>query len=431
MYRPSVWDDDYVPPVQGRAVPGADAGYNRQSWDDSDSGSDLGDSSDGDDAPGLLSDSDSDGADAKPASTSFVEEMVDLLLERTLNARHFCTLMHLVGESGPELQRKCKKLGKQGQGRPRTGHFERHCKRNLGPFMDEASTGYRFTMPGRNKHSAGRAEHTIHASAVHEELDADLRNDQSIELRLEEAIADRQLPPIYCDHPIVKDNPDKLVLPFNLFIDGVPYSHTDGVIGFWLINVVTGRRYLFLVVRKKLLCECGCKGWCTFHAVFKYINWFLTAMARKAMPLGRHDNQPWDLPLDAERTESAGYPLRFRIALLFIKGDWAEYASTLGFPPWNDSIRPCFACNAELLNMYPARLRRPALEQEWRPNEQEDYFVACQRCEMEKEIPDVLVYLQLKAIMRFDKKGSGVKRPCFDIGFRRPRPPQRRPLGTN
>ena len=186
-------------------------------------------------------------------SDLFVEEMVDLLIERTINARHFCTLMHMIGESGPELQRKCKTYGLRAKAK--SGHYERHCKRKLGPFMDEAGTGYSFGMPGRDKHSAGRVEHRIHASAVHEELDADLLNDPSIKMRLEEAIADQQFPPAYSDHPVVKENPDELVLPVNLFIDGVPYSHTDGVIGFWLINVLTGRRYLFAALRKRLVCE--------------------------------------------------------------------------------------------------------------------------------------------------------------------------------
>ena len=193
MYRPSPWDDDYVAPVADRAVPSASSGYNRQVWDsDSDSDSNLGDDAAAEGFPELC-DSDSDMDDAKPPDDLFVEEMVDLYLERTLNARHFCTLMYLIGNAGPDLQKKCKAYGRLPKGR--SGHFERHCKRKLGPFMDEAGTGYSFKMLGRNKHSAGRAEHTIHASAVHEELDADLRDDPGIKLRLEEAIADNKFPP--------------------------------------------------------------------------------------------------------------------------------------------------------------------------------------------------------------------------------------------
>ena len=125
------------------------------------------------------------------------------------------------------------------------------------------------------------------------------------------------------------------------------------------------------------------------------------------MPIRRHDTQPWGLTLDTDRATSAGYPLLLRIALLFIKGDWAEYAATLGFPTWHDAIRPCFAFNCALHNMYPTRIRRAALEREWRANEEEDYFVACQRCELEKELTDDGINKQLRAIMRSDKRKDG------------------------
>ena len=396
MYRPAPWDDDYIRPG-GEDGGGSSSGYNRQPWD---SDSEPDDDSD----PPWLADSSSDDEDEprKPYADLFIEEMVSLYLERTLNARHFCTLMHMLGKCGPELQSKCQQYGKVPNGP--SGHYERHCKKKLGPFMDEAGTGYAFTMPGRNKHSIGRAEHTLYGSVVHEELNADLCGDQSLKVRLEEAIKDKQFPPAYYEHPIVQQHPDELVLPVNLFVDGVPYSQTDGVIGFWIINCLNGRRYMFLVVRKRLLCECGRRGWCSFHAVFEYINWFLTAMARKRMPNGRHDNKPWHAGLDTERQVLANTDLFIRVALMFIKGDWAEYASTMGFPTWHDSVRPCFGCNASLANLYPTKIHRAIHDREWRENEDDDYFTACDRCEVELEITDQPMYDQLKRIMRYDKK---------------------------
>ncbi len=33
--------------------------------------------------------------------------------------------------------------------------------------------------------------------------------------------------------------------------------------------------------------------------------------------------------------------LRFRFAVLHLKGDWSEWAHTFGFPSWSDHMFPC------------------------------------------------------------------------------------------
>ena len=74
---------------------------------------------------------------------------------------------------------------------------------------------------------------------------------------LEDLIEEGGLPRCYYDHPVVRRSArgDPPVYPANVFVDGVAYSHTDTVIGFWIISVLTGRRMLFAVLRKRLFCE--------------------------------------------------------------------------------------------------------------------------------------------------------------------------------
>jgi len=139
-------------------------------------------------------------------------------------------------------------------------------------------------------------------------------------------------------------------LPLALFIDGVSYSQVDTAIGFWFVNLITGARYLVAVLRKALLCECGCKGWCSLAEVFSFIHWSLKGLSEGVFPSRRHDGREFRAS-DRKRAEVAGQPLQGRAALLCIKGDWSEYAHSFGFPSWNDGLRPCFACNCSKDNM--------------------------------------------------------------------------------
>ena len=51
------------------------------------------------------------------------------------------------------------------------------------------------------------------------------------------------------------------------------------------------------------------------------------------------------------RESLSGRPLNARGAVLFIKRDWSEYGSTVGFPLWADGLRPCFLCKVNLLDL--------------------------------------------------------------------------------
>ena len=68
--------------------------------------------------------------------------------------------------------------------------------------------------------------------------------------KLREATEADRFPPSFHSHPVVEAHPDEAVLPLSLFIDAVPYSVTDSIIGFWLINMLTARRH-FLWAQKE------------------------------------------------------------------------------------------------------------------------------------------------------------------------------------
>ena len=129
----------------------------------------------------------------------------------------------------------------------------------------------------------------------------------------------RTLPACYWEHTVVQAAAPETVAPLALYLDGVPYSQTDSVIGWWVECLVTGARFLWAVTRKRTACKCGCKGWCTFHAFFRLFHWSATALAQKRWPLRRHDGQDWQAA-DHDRAAKAGSDMRMQACFLHIKG---------------------------------------------------------------------------------------------------------------
>ena len=65
--------------------------------------------------------------------------------------------------------------------------------------------------------------------------------------------------PSYVQHVLVRGAPNASVVVVSVFVDGEVYSLTDSAVGFWFVDVLSGRRYVFATLRKRLVCDCGCK----------------------------------------------------------------------------------------------------------------------------------------------------------------------------
>ncbi len=185
-----------------------------------------------------------------------------------------------------------------------------------------------------------------------------------------------------------------------LYMDGLPYSQTDGVVGVWLINMSSGMRHMVAVIRKRICCKCGCRSFCTFHALYRFIHWSLSALADTTNPERRHDSQPWQ-ERDAHRALVAAQPTRLRAALCQIKGDWSEFCSRFGFPNWQSNMRPCFLCNAGPGQLWNIRGVSP-ISLPWCLNDPAAYFTAIERCELTAVINEDQ-YSRLRALLKYEK----------------------------
>lgn len=162
-----------------------------------------------------------------------------------------------------------------------------------------------------------------------------------------------------------------------------------------------------VVSRKRLACKCGCREWCTLYAIWAAIRWSLEAAAEKVWPFGRHDNEPWHI-CDIARMAKAGAAIGMAAVILFFKLDWAEIATSVGFPNWRDNLRPCFCCNAYLANMYSYAGHCMTALMGWRPNDDEDYEEACLRCEFRVTLDNRTRGICLERL-RFDRRQDGAR----------------------
>ena len=261
--------------------------------------------------------------------------------------------------------------------------------------------------PGCSKQDAQRTVHSLAVLPCHEDAAKDMEA-AGYATQVNEFFAHRQLPPVYHQHPMVRrpapeGSPTSRPIPAAIYVDAVPYSQTDSLIGWWLVNLISQKRYLYCVVRKRNSCRCGCRGWCTFRPIWELTRWSLAALADGRYPALRFDGAWRDS--DSKRIALAGQPMRYRMVVLYVKGDWSEYASTLGLPAWNDGIRPCFECAGIGPGLYAIEGNGP-LGLRWPTNGEDDYDRACARCEFWVTLH---VHTKPLVLLKYDKRSDGAR----------------------
>ena len=292
-----------------------------------------------------------------------------------------------------------------------------HCSRKLKDALGYSGSPdlYEFEVPGHQKHQLSRTRHTVWCMPFHEQLASDLNESTGWRTKLLELRRDRALPPVYWDHPVVVKYPDRLVLPIAIYLDAVPFTQNDSVLGWWVVNLVTSARFLWGVMQKSHVCSCGCRGWCSFYVFFQVASWSLRACADAVMPSARHDGSLWG-KTDSKRKDLSGVELTVPIACLYIKGDWSEFSSTLGLPTWQSGSRPCFLCNASGIDMYTA----PGNNEDslrWDENGPADYKDSCRRCVRPVTVPDQAAKSDIFRHLRYDKRQSGSRGQALMSGL--------------
>ena len=274
--------------------------------------------------------------------------------------------------------------------------------------LDEELRGefYAFDVPGMQRWSVSRSLLRCKASLVYKEIALEIGNTPNFFQLQERVLAPSGWLRAYQDHPVVAKHPAEQVVPLALYMDGVPFLKRDSCLGFWVTNLVTDRRHLAVVLRKREFCRCGCRAWCSIGTAHAVLEWLLAAMAEGIYPVCKHTGQPWD---DDANLELSGQPLGFRGAVVMIKGDWAELSTGLGLPTWALNEHPCFKCHCtggaggDMRNWEGSSI----VALPFRDKTPEEYNQACADAEIRITLESRLDLEMLIGRLDYDKRKNG------------------------
>ena len=163
---------------------------------------------------------------------------------------------------------------------------------------------------------------------------------------------------------------------------------------------MTLKRHIVVALRSIDICKCGCRGYCTLFPILSCIRWQLEALAAGVRPTARHDLTAWTAE-EAVRFR-AGVALDMVALLLWIKGDWAEHTSTLGFAAWGSHFFPCLWCGCMLDGLFDF-LGLSLAGDPWGPAP--NYDQACRACEIR-----VVLTTEADRLLLFTHGGLGFRR---------------------
>jgi hypothetical protein len=280
--------------------------------------------------------------------------------------------------------------------------------------VNEEEPFYNLRVPGFDVAQGERCLRTLETRPPHEVCEAEVAETPDLLGRVQEGARNQEWSEAYARHPAVVSAPEgEAVLPLALYVDAVPFTKKDGFLAFWLYNLISWKRHLLVVLRKSETCSCGCRKWCTLWEIFRCLAWSFGALCQGKSPDRRHDGQEWE-PQDYVRIAKSGEPT-VRGALILIKGDWAEFTLTFGFPTWASAQSPCMFCTCTRETMYtidgltvgtfPHGLKTD-----------EAYGAACQKCERWITISRE-EHKQIVESLAYDKRKDPIEKKTFPPRF--------------
>ena len=353
---------------------------------------------------GYAVDVDSDEEELDPATAAaqeMLDHLVDLYLTSVISAKSLCLLCHWASKAGithPDVIRYAAKPTKH------SGNYQKHLNTAMG-FDDMLRNFDTISVPAYPRGGVGRGLLDLPLRAPHALLHDELRQNESVGFKLQEMVDNMVLPPCYFANPIVKaSTAGSLPVPFALYCDGVQYSKNDSVIGLWLHNLVTESRGLVTIIRKSVMCQCGCRGWCTWYPILSWLRWSFQHLAEGTFP-----ERTWlggAFPEGSESARVVGENMDSTAVLLYCKGDWLELCERFGFPSPLSGGRPCFCCSAIGDQLYEPE-GVSLVEQPWFTNDAESFERAASRCEQ------ITIVSQehregLNSILKYDKRSHGL-----------------------
>ena len=281
------------------------------------------------------------------AGEELVEMLCYLKITGVLSAKMACVLAWWAAKAGATGE--VAKLGVRPD-KTQTGAYSKHFDTWSGSGPKSMAT-YPVSLGRKLRFEASRRWDQLPMRLPHQALQEELNVDgEDLNEALQEATRTSELPVHYIQHPAVRAAGPGLIHPATLYLDGVPYSRRDTVLGVWVQLMYSQKRHLCFSIRKSELCGCGCRGQCSLGPMFDALAWDLETMLRGTAPNVNHNGGPLT-ENDAGLVSIRGSSIGFRALVVAVKADWSEWTHTMGFPSWADSRSPCPLCFALLLGM--------------------------------------------------------------------------------
>ena len=339
-----------------------------------------------------VDDGDDSEDDLEPVD-EFISYIENLFFNQKLTAQNVCVIMWLVEKMGhPEVKPYALKPTAQ------TGHFHRKLDKALGLRKQDLEL-YPVNVPLKDIRTGYRTASDVLSQPAHEALSLELEENIRVLDTWTQNITDAQeWIQAYERHDEVKKatmEERKRLLPITIYMDGAEYNKKDGLIVFTVRFSFSRKRHLCWAVRKTNLCDCGCGGWCSLYGFFNFVKWSLEAVQEGRWPSRRHDGGE----LDAARAAKAGTLMKFRGVVVDICGDWREFSSSWGFPPWNGYF-PCFCCDTDRETMV-----NPEAVVRMRKND--EYEGICQASEIIVVVTSQALQMKIRFLLISDSKLKG------------------------
>jgi len=334
------------------------------------------------------------------AAEALLEFMISLKRKGSLKAKAVCILaywIHTAGQAGVDA---CAAFAMSPDSQ--SGQFSVHLDLVLGLDRKDPRL-YELHLPVYSRHSMGRDVQTIYALPPHEALEQEVLDHPEVLQQHQEALDEGNMPPNYYQHPEFKSKDPRPLLGLAIYSDSTEFLHRDSLWALYVYFHLTGRRHLCLVIRKSQFCKCGCRGWCTQWAAWRFVAWSFMHARIGIHPSGRHDC----LALDELRAARAGRKMLIRMILNMLKGDNGELAIAHGFPTTKDGNHPCILCHAtqaELMDF--AGVTSDACSKPLKTRAELE--AATRACEF-KVVVNRELYLLLRASLDYDQREDGYR----------------------
>ena len=140
-----------------------------------------------------------------------------------------------------------------------TGHYNDHVKHILGT-KGQDETFEDLELPCSDSGDGSRISYKLAVIPPHEMLNKEMAEDGvALNSRLAKHVRDEMVPPVYEQHKVARASGNK-AQPIALYMDKVPTTKKDAVLGVWVYFLMSSKRHLDCVLKSSWHCHCGCRG---------------------------------------------------------------------------------------------------------------------------------------------------------------------------